>query len=160
MSLLLRRRMLLAQQKKSSNLFDIDKFVENALALGAGKDFIHTIDNGFFVQTMPYGEQKTRIDFGFEANTQYTISFDYETVRQDTEGKGYCAVRFYYDDESHTQIRIFANYIGYKNKTTMTSKSGKNVIAIAIGDWAYNAGFNFTNIMLNEGTEALPYESY
>lgn len=131
-----------------NNIFDVDAFVNNALNNGV-LTAIQKAENGIQVMVKSYLENLTKYDFGFEPDTQYTISFDayWDNATDDT---AQLSVLFYYTDGTNTPVTI--NYIDGTKTYTVASKSGKTVASIAIGTWRYAGLCILRNISLVKGS--------
>jgi len=139
-----------AYHKPSRNLFDENLFLNaNNWAVSDG---VYTgTPDGLFVL---YGVSTSGFPISFKPSTQYTIKY---TVSQ---GSGVAGSRFrvYYTDNTYSDGHLPGSGVG--GTYTITTTAGKTVAKLT---FAYTQGTNnisFSNVMLEEGSTATPYEPY
>lgn len=88
----------------------------------------------------------------FLPNTQYTISLDYSSTLQ----TGVFKITFVYTDETRTS----SDWLYATTHKTLTSNAEKTVSSISLTDYAQYVDVTISDIMLNTGSTALPYEPY
>ena len=88
----------------------------------------------------------------FLPNTQYTISLDFSSTLQ----TGIFKITFVYTDETSSS----SDWLYGTTHRTLTSNVGKTVSSISLTDYAQYVDVTISDIMLNAGSTALPYEPY
>ena len=131
------------------NLFDAQKFVDNAISLGynssqisVNKNYKNAINFG----QISYSQNYTKLDINCAENVTYQFSCDIDTTNlQSNATSGF---RLYYTDGTYDTIGL--------NKSTtslnFTSKSGKTVSGIGSSGWSYSGSFVAYNIKLQQTT--------
>ncbi len=131
------------------NLFDAQKFVDNAISLGynssqisVNKNYKNAINFG----QIAYSQNYTKLDINCAENVTYQFSCDIDTTNlQSNATSGF---RLYYTDGTYDTIGL--------NKSTtslnFTSKSGKTVSGIGSSGWSYSGSFVAYNIKLQQTT--------
>ena len=135
------------------NLFDPEEFYE------IGKDYGVSIDeNDIILSTFSYQQNYTQIPVNAKQNTQYTLSFDWEIITLIRGQYITTGLRiWYYGDSSKARISGVVGDTGY---IEITSDSGKTVRGISSYGWEYTGSARLSNIQLEEGSTATPYEPY
>lgn len=123
---------------KTPNLFDFDTTFKNDITSFDGEYYYLTIS-------------PKDLEFTFKPDTQYTISF---TGKNLNTGRG-ILFRYYYTDGTTTEIASTTDLV-FKY---LTSIAGKSVQKLRIS-YGSDTSVQIKNIMLNEGSTALPYEPF
>lgn len=131
------------------NLFDAQKFVDNAISLGynssqisVNKNYRNAINFG----QIAYSQNYTKLNIDCAENVTYTFSCDIDTTN--LQSNAVSGFRIYYTDGTYDTIEL--------NKSTtslsLTSKSGKTVSGIGSSGWSYSGSFIAYNIKLQQTT--------
>ena len=119
--------------RKTANLFPVSSFT--------GKSY--TVLNNF---------NSVSETIEFLPNTQYTISLGFSSELQ----TGVFKITFVYIDETSSS----SEWLYGTTHRTLTSNAGKTVSSISLTDYAQYVDVAISDIMLNAGSTALPYEPY
>ena len=127
-----------------------ENLIDKTIFTGVGAT-IEQIEDGIRITTQSNG-YAARIILDVSQNTDYTVSYIFTRI----SGSASNTVRVFAGTSSSTEIATFAN------KTNGTFNTGNNT---KINIWFYVAfgtvaTAEYTNIMLNTGSTALPYEPY
>ena len=142
------------------NLFSAEDFVNN-LKSNLGGLLAHTVTlvdkytNSFKYATVGnLGNYTTYLEYKFEPNTQYTLSFDC-ILTEETDTRAYSNFGFIYTDGTSRSVNI--------NETQATrilvSDRNKTIKKLAIG-WAWNGVANLSKVQIVEGDVSTPYQPY
>lgn len=127
-------------QYEGNQLFDIGQFEQSGEILHINANF----------------GSKEISGINYKENTQYVLSFSgYEIITPSPSGDTWTvAFDIYYTDETHEQA-----YTKQLTEKMFISKSNKTIQRININN-VWKVEQSFSKFMINEGSTAIPYESY
>lgn len=127
------------------NIFKVQDFVSNAIALGYNSSKIsvnNDYNNAINVGQINYAEKYSKLDLVCEENTAYTFSCDLITTDlQDNAGTGF---RLYYSDNTYGVVSLKKS----STSLTFTTDTKKTLVGIGSSGWVYGGTFIAYNIKL------------